>query len=109
MSSTVATIWIGLLFVAAIVWLVLISWVFRRLRRIHPAAYEAIGSPSLLWNNSMRNNWLFFNFLFRSRWRSLGDSRLSVAARGMQALLIVYVVGFVAFLVRFMTTGLLPA
>jgi hypothetical protein len=63
----------SVLFVMVFGWFGLLMWYFHRLRKWHPAAYEAAGSPSLFWNNSMRSNWLFFKFLFSSRPRELGD------------------------------------
>jgi hypothetical protein len=109
MSSAVATAWFGSLFILAIVWLGLIVWLFRRLRLRHPATYEAMGSPSLFWNNSMRNNWLLLKFLFGGQWRALGDARLSAVIRGMRVLLIVSLAGFAAFLAAFMALGVKPA
>jgi hypothetical protein len=47
-----------------IVWFATVIWVFRRLRTKRPARYEQLGSPSLIWNNSMRNQWRFFKFVF---------------------------------------------
>jgi hypothetical protein len=90
------------LFVLAVVWLILIVWTFRRLQSRHPAAYEAIGSPSLFWNNSPRNNWLFVRFLFRGDWQNLGDAALAVVARSMQLLFVLYVAGFFGLIAMFL-------
>jgi hypothetical protein len=77
MPETIATAWFAVLFAMVAVWFVLISWLFRRLRDHHASTYEAMGSPSLFWNNSMRNNWLFMKFLFGSQWRELGDPAIA--------------------------------
>jgi hypothetical protein len=83
----------------AVTWLALVFWVFRRLRIRHPATYDAIGSPSLFWNNSIRNNWLFAKFLFQGTWKALGDRQLFVVARVMQFLFIAYFVVFIGLFV----------
>jgi hypothetical protein len=90
------------LFGMAFVWFALVFWFFRRLRLRHPAAYEAIGSPTLFWNNSMRNNWLFLKFLYTSSWRTLADPGLSFAARLMQVWTVVYILGFAVLLILFL-------
>jgi hypothetical protein len=76
------------------VWFALILWTFHRLRTKHSETYEAIGSPSLFWNNSMRNNWLFLKFMYGGGWKMLDDRPLARVIRIMQVLLIAYVVVF---------------
>ena len=109
MSEAIALPWFISLFALAVIWLILIVWTFHRLRIRHVATYEAIGSPSLFWNNSMRNNWLFAKFLFRGQWQSLNDSTLAAVARLMQVLIVVYFVGLVGWVVVFMLVGIVPA
>lgn len=84
----------ALLFALLAVWLILLSWLFSRLRNKHPSTYEAMGSPSLVRNNSMRNNWLFFKFLFSSHWRELGDSTVASLVRLLRLVFAVYLVVF---------------
>ena len=108
MPETVVTTCIGTLFVAVIVWLALVLWFFQRLRHRHAATYEAIGSPSLFWNNSMRNNWLFNKFLFQRQWQSLGDAQLSAVARIMQIFLVLYLFAFAALFAALMLLGSHP-
>jgi hypothetical protein len=94
------TAW-AIMFVMVVVWFAVVTWLFRRLRNDHPATYESIGSPTLFWNNSPRNNWLFAKFLFGAQWKSLDDPALNIACHLMRAFLCVYLVGFVIFLVAF--------
>ncbi len=108
MLENLYIVWFASLVGTALVWLILIVWTFRHLRIRHTATYEAIGSPSLFWNNSPRNNWLFFKFLFQGQWRQLNDPQLAVVARIMQVLFAVYMVGFVGLIVC-MFAGLKPA
>lgn len=60
-----------------------------------------MGSPSLFWNNSIRNNWLFLKFLFRSEWRALGDPALDNMCRLMRVFLTAFLVLFLFGLVYF--------
>jgi hypothetical protein len=91
----------GLLMAMALVWLVLVSNLFRALRERHPYTYREIGSPTLFLNNSILNNWLLLKFLVTGAWQQLGDQDLSRQCRFMRVFLIVYTVLFVAVTVGF--------
>jgi hypothetical protein len=106
MSSSVATVGFGAMFALAVIWLAAIVWLFRRLRTRHPVTYEAIGSPDLFRNNTLRTNWLFLKFLFGGQWQSLNDASLAIVARGMQVLFVVYFTGFAMFLATVATIGI---
>ncbi len=99
-GSIFVTAWLILMTMAAI-WFPTLFWFFRRLRIQHPSVYESIGSPSLFWNNSMRNNWLFFKFLWSSRVKELNDLALTRSAVFMRIWLVIYTALFVACLVAF--------
>jgi len=83
------------LFVLLFVWLLLVIWMFRRLRSQHAETFAALGSPSLFLNNTPRTNWLFLKFLFQEQWQRLGDRQLSIGARVMQVVFVTYMLGFV--------------
>ena len=85
----------------AIIWLVLVAWSFRRLRTRHPATYQAMGSPSLFWNNSMRSAWLFFRFLWSGRSAQLGDPAICRISQFMRF-------HFIAFILLFLAEMTLP-
>jgi hypothetical protein len=87
------------LFAMAIVWFPTVIWVFRRLRKQHPARYEQLGSPSLIWNNSMRNQWHFFKFAFSGQHRELEDPALTRAVLFMRVWFIIYVALFLTLVV----------
>jgi hypothetical protein len=89
----------GVLFAMVAVWFILCSWLFHRLRVLHHSTYEAMGSPSLFWNNSLRNNWLFLKFLLSSHWRELDDSAISRVIPFLRVWLVVYPFLFAALLV----------
>lgn len=94
MSETLASVLLGVLFSMVMV-CVLLSWLFRRLRRDYPSTHEAIGSPSLFWDNSLRTNWLLMRFFFRSQWQGLGDSAVANVCRFMRIFLGAYLLIFV--------------
>ena len=94
--SPIMILLLGVLFVMAAAGLILISWLFHRLRNRHPSAYESIGSPSLFWNNSVRNNLLFLKFLFSSHAWELDDPQLSRVVLFLRVFLLVYVVLFLS-------------
>jgi hypothetical protein len=77
-----------------LVWLYLLYWLFRRLRCKHPTCYEAIGSPSLFWNNSMRNNWLFMKFLWSPSALELGDTAVVKVVRFLRVWYVSYLILF---------------
>jgi hypothetical protein len=87
--------------VMAVTWPIVVSWLFRRLRSHHPLAYERIGSPSLIWNNSMRNQWLLWTFLWSSRSRELGDSAVVNVVRFMRIFFVCFVVLFLGLMFAF--------
>jgi len=85
-----------MLFATAAVWLLLIARLFSLLRDRHPAAYEAMGSPSLFWNNSVRNQWLFLKFVMTSRGRNFDDREIVRLVGFIRIILVVYPMLFVA-------------
>jgi hypothetical protein len=87
---TVVGLLLGLAMVMVTIWFTFLLWLFRRLRNRHKSTYEAIGSPSLWWNNSPRNNWLLLRFMFSSRASGLGDPAI---ARAVHVMRIVWVCG----------------
>jgi hypothetical protein len=96
---------IATLFVMALVWLSSVWWLFRRLRRYHSATYESVGSPTLFWNNSPRNNVLFMRFLFGLRWRQLPDPLLVTVCWLMLAFFCVYMILFLCLIALFFRDG----
>lgn len=60
-------------FVMVIIWLGCCVKLFSLLKARQPEKYKEMGEPSLIMNNSLRNNIAFMRFLFRREDRSLGD------------------------------------
>lgn len=96
MHSTIYAAFFAVLMVMGVVWLILVSWLFRRLRTHHPSTYEGIGSLSLFWNNSMRTQWLLCKFLWSSHSGELGDSAIANVVRFMRIIFVCYVALFLA-------------
>jgi hypothetical protein len=45
----------------------------------------------------MRTCWLVLKFLFGSRWQTLHDRQLTIVARLMRVLFVVYLIGFMIY------------
>ena len=72
---------------------------FKILRTRHPEKYEAMGSPSLIMNNSLSNNISFIKFLFKREWQDLNDAGLASLGKGMLAFFIIYSVLFLGLFI----------
>lgn len=84
------------LFVMAIIWLVMVWHLFRRLARQHAGKYEEMGRPSLFLNNNFRTNFRFLKFLLTREPERLADEALTFQVNVMRAWFAVYLVGFAA-------------
>ena len=72
-----------------------------RLRKQHPQTWEALGSPTLFLNNSIRNSLAVQRFIWRREYRTLGDpktARLADLLRICQAAYILILIAFVIVL-----------
>ncbi len=76
MLETTATILFVIVISMVALWFCALNWLFKRMQRDHDQAYKLIGSPTLFWNNSLRNNWLFAKFLFGHGSRSIDDASI---------------------------------
>ena len=93
----------------AVIWFAALAWMFRRLRIRHPTTYESIGSPSLVWNGSMRNSYLFLKFLWSRRIWELNDSTVAHVAVFMRLWLVVYFAIFLGILAHAITSPPQPS
>lgn len=64
-------------FVMVIIWLGCCARLFALIKARQPEKYKEMGEPSLIMNNSLRNNIAFMRFLFRREDRALGDAGLT--------------------------------
>jgi hypothetical protein len=76
MIEAILPFFFGGMMIMVVVWFVLITRLFKQLRDKHPVTYENLGSPSLFYNNSVKNNLLFLRFLCKSEFDFLDDPPL---------------------------------
>jgi len=76
-AESILPICFGLVFLGVITWFLMVSALFRRLKRDHPEKFHAMGEPALILNNTPRTNWTFIRFLFKREDRALNDPSLS--------------------------------
>jgi hypothetical protein len=98
MIEAVFPLLFGILLTMVLVWFGLLARLFRTLRADHPATYERLGSPTLIYNNSLKNNWLLFRFLYRNEFNVLGDMSLGRFCRWLKIFLAGYLVLFFVML-----------
>jgi hypothetical protein len=85
-----------------IVYLVNAGRLLRRLETQHGAVHESIGSPSIILNNTPRNNILFLRWIWNRDFNSLDDSKTIALSRLVRSLLMSLLVGFVAMIALFL-------
>jgi hypothetical protein len=96
------------MFVLILVWFGLITKLFQMLRINHPEKYKAMGEPTLIMNNSLRNNIAFMRFLFCREDRSLGDPKLSKLTAFMFYFALVYLLLFIFLFVSILMFHTVP-
>jgi hypothetical protein len=96
--TTAEAIWFAILLAMVMIWFGLILWLFRRLRTHHASTYEALGSPTLFWNNSPANNLRLLGFIFSAKTRELQDPAMFRICKFMRIFLVAYVVVFLALM-----------
>lgn len=77
------------------------------LRQRHPAVWASLGSPTLIWNNSLANNFSTQRYLWTSRYGALGDKHLSGVALALKLVSVAYLLAF-ALLVYYISQGQQP-
>ena len=62
--------------ILVLLYLALSELMIRRLRKLYPDTWKALGQPSLL-NSTIYNSWLFGKFILTRRYTSLGNSNVA--------------------------------
>jgi hypothetical protein len=101
MIEQISAILFSVLVVSAITWLILILRLFHILRTRHAEIYDTLGRPSLILNNTIRNNFTTLRFLLGGHFRQLRDPELLRLGAFMQILFYAYSTVFAALLVLF--------
>ncbi len=92
-------------FIGTIVYLVNVGRLFRRLESQHATAHESIGSPSLILNNTPRNNLLFFRWIWNREFESLDNANTIALARFVRSLLVGLILGFLVLIALFLAVS----
>lgn len=88
----------GSLFGVAFLVFYLTSRIYKFLEMRYLEEYEQLGKPTIFLSNSISSNLLFLKFLFRGKWKILGDYDLEVLCR---RLLLLYVIFWSIFILMF--------
>jgi hypothetical protein len=110
MSSSLAIVFIGIagvLFVATIVYLILIARLLGLLRDRFPQLYESLGSPSLILNNTPKNNILLLGWLWRRDFSSLSDTVAISRCSVVRGLLVWCLAGYAGLFALFLAAVIL--
>jgi hypothetical protein len=75
-----------------VIYMACIFYFFRWMKRAHPDTWNDLGQPSVFWNNSLRNNWLFLGFLFSGRYRALKDAKFAYWIWTLRAMLVLWII-----------------
>ena len=92
--SDAATVLLEVLFAMAVVWIVLMGWLFRRLKEHHVSIYEALGSPSIKPFQKNHDPRAGRFFCWGSQCLELGDPAVANVCRFMRVFFVLYVVLF---------------
>ena len=97
-----ATLAIGI-----VTYLIQIARLFGLLSDRHPQVYQALGSPSVVFNNTLRNNAAVLGWLWRREFEGLGDPDTISRCSGVRTLLIGCLGGFSVLVLLFPVMGVL--
>ena len=109
MNVTAANVFIALIVVQVIgtvAYLVQVVELFARLRKNCPAVYESLGSPSLVFNNTPKNNMLFLGWLWRRDFDVVGDADTAHKAAVVRVMLLALLSNMALLFVTFATFGI---
>jgi RHS repeat-associated protein len=95
-TETIILILLGILCVVGILFNMFLT---DYLKKNHVGVWEALGSPSLFINNSIKNNWLFIKFLFKKEYLSVNDIVFQRMAKACALYYIFYLVFFVGVII----------
>ena len=71
----------------------------RILRDRHPAIYDSLGRPTLIWNNSMKNSFAMLGFILSGRFKETRDSEVIRLCRFIRVFSYSYWAFFVAVVI----------
>jgi hypothetical protein len=71
----------------------------RLLRERHPAIYDALGRPTLFWNNSIQNGFAMLRFILGGQFREIHDPEVIRLCRFVRVFSYAYWAFFIAVVV----------
>jgi hypothetical protein len=103
-SDTTSILFLALLAVQAVgtaIYLFYVKRLFSCLEANEPGAFESLGSPHLILNNTLRTNWLLLRWLWRKDFLSLSHREARYLATRVHAWARVLLVNSMALLLVF--------
>ncbi|MCZ0867259.1 hypothetical protein O0V09_18840 [Dasania sp. GY-19] len=91
--------------VMVLVWFRQITKLFDYLKNNYPAEYKSIGEPSLIMNNTPKNNIAFLRFIQGSRPAELGDEKLINWCKFLTKFFYAYMFIFAGFIITIMVSA----
>jgi len=104
--KTIYLLILAMLPISIFVWFFLCYKIFEILRQHHPEQYKAMGEPSLIMNNTSKQQALLMRFVFKREWRKLDNAALVFYGQAMLGFYVFYVV-LVLFVLLLSVTNLL--
>jgi hypothetical protein len=94
-----------LLFACLVVWFPLVAHLHRLLRTRHPDVYDALGRPTLILNNTIKNGWLFTRFLLGGHFEDIDDREIVLLCRFLRVFAFAYLALFLAIVIFGFASG----
>jgi hypothetical protein len=88
--------------IGTLVFLVMIGGLFSTLRLSHTSTWDSLGKPSLLFNNTVRNNMLVLRWLWKRGYVNLEDPIATRRASTARTLLLLLLLNFFVLISLFL-------
>ncbi len=98
-------IFVGYMLLSVFYWFYLCANLFGYLEKKHPDIYREMGSPTLIANNSPKNNISFLSFILRNKYSVLDDRFLDRRCKFMKYYLYTYCAIMGAFTISMFSLG----
>lgn len=81
--------------IMAIIGFITVDYLFKLIKKNYPAKYKELGEPSLFYNNSIKNNLLFFKFIFFGDYKNLDNRRINSISNFLRIFFVIYSLLFI--------------
>ena len=98
LNQQMLPVFLGLMFIAAIVWIFLSKKLYNVMRHDYPRVYDKLGRPKLVIKKSFATNYRVVMFLFRSEYELTDDVDVIRLCQGLRYIFIIYVICFLGCL-----------